>query len=92
VVRLCARLAGRGLVALEIIDQGCGIALEHLHAVFDPFFTTKKGGEGTGLGLPIVASIVRNHGGEINLSSAQGKGTTVTVLWPAVAARQLAHA
>jgi signal transduction histidine kinase len=92
VIRLCARRGAEGLVTLEIIDQGCGIALEHLHAVFDPFFTTKKGGEGTGLGLPIVASIVRNHAGEINLVSAQGKGTTVTVTWPALADRQAAHA
>jgi two-component system sensor histidine kinase HydH len=81
---------GERLVALEIVDRGCGIALEHLHAVFDPFFTTKKGGEGTGLGLPIVASIVRNHGGEINLTSAQGQGTTVTVTWPAVAGKTVA--
>jgi len=56
-----------------------------MNTVFDPFFTTKKRGEGTGLGLPIAASIVRNHGGQINLSSTPGKGTIATVLWPAAA-------
>jgi len=70
-------------IQLAIVDRGHGIAPEHLHAVFDPFFSTKKRGEGTGLGLSIVASIVRNHGGEISLDSAAGKGTTVTVRWPA---------
>ena len=69
-------------VAIEIIDQGCGISPEHMNSVFDPFFTTKKRGEGTGLGLSIVASVVRNHGAEISLTSAPGKGTTVTLLWP----------
>jgi len=72
-----------GQVQLEIADRGHGIAPEHLHAVFDPFFSTKKRGEGTGLGLSIVASIVRNHAGEISLDSGAGKGTTVTVRWPA---------
>ena len=67
----------------EIRDDGCGIAPEHLHAVFDPFFTTKKRGEGTGLGLSVVASIVRNHGGEIALSSTLGQGTSVRIFWPA---------
>ena len=62
---------------IEVADRGCGIAPEHMNAVFDPFFTTKKRGEGTGLGLPIAASIVRNHGGQINLGSTPGKGTTV---------------
>ncbi|HEX4510992.1 MAG TPA: ATP-binding protein [Burkholderiaceae bacterium] len=70
-------------VELDIADHGHGIAPEHLHAVFDPFFSTKKRGEGTGLGLSIVASIVRNHAGEISLDSNAGKGTTVTVRWPA---------
>jgi two-component system sensor histidine kinase HydH len=94
VIRLVARLArasgvtGERLVALEVIDHGCGIAAEHLHAVFDPFFTTKKRGEGTGLGLSIALSIVRNHGGKLDLASAYGKGTTVAVLWPAVPERQ----
>ncbi len=70
-------------VQIEVEDRGCGIAPEHMNTVFDPFFTTKKRGEGTGLGLPIAASIVRNHGGQINLSSTPGKGTIATVLWPA---------
>jgi signal transduction histidine kinase len=70
-------------VRIEIADKGTGIAPEHMNAVFDPFFTTKKKGEGTGLGLSIVASIVRNHGGEIDLTSEPGVGTTVTLLWPA---------
>jgi signal transduction histidine kinase len=93
-VRLVARgagvsgSAGERLVSLEVIDHGCGIAPEHLNAVFDPFFTTKKRGEGTGLGLPIVSSIVRNHGGEINLASAYHRGTTVTLLWPAASETQ----
>jgi signal transduction histidine kinase len=79
-------------VSIAVTDQGCGIAAEHLHAVFDPFFTTKKRGEGTGLGLPIAMSIVRNHGGKIDLDSVHGKGTTVTVLWPAVTEKQDRHA
>jgi signal transduction histidine kinase len=57
-----------------------------MNAVFDPFFTTKKRGEGTGLGLPIATSIVRNHGGEVNLESKPGHGTTVTITWPTTAA------
>jgi signal transduction histidine kinase len=76
---------GAKRVRVDVRDNGAGIASEHLLAVFDPFFTTKKRGEGTGLGLPIAASIVRNHGGEITLTSAPGEGTTVTILWPAAA-------
>jgi signal transduction histidine kinase len=88
--RLMVRARGtrEGVVQIEVIDRGCGIAPEHMHTVFDPFFTTKKRGEGTGLGLPIAASIVRNHGGQINLASTPGKGTTVTVIWPAAAPAQ----
>ena len=74
-------------IRLEIRDDGAGIAPEHLLAVFDPFFTTKKRGEGTGLGLPVAASIVRNHGGEVTLASVLGEGTTVTILWPIAAER-----
>jgi len=87
-----ARVTRERLVQIEVEDRGCGIAPEHMNTVFDPFFTTKKRGEGTGLGLPIAASIVRNHGGQINLSSTPGKGTIATVLWPVASAAAIAAA
>ncbi len=73
---------GARRVALEIADDGSGIAAEHLPHVLDPFFTTKKRGQGTGLGLTIAADIVKNHGGAIEIDSAVGRGTTVRVLLP----------
>ncbi|WP_370459187.1 ATP-binding protein [Aggregicoccus sp. 17bor-14] len=83
-VRLSARSAG-AMVELQVQDDGCGISPEHLNQVFDPFFSTKKRGRGTGLGLTVVAQIVRNHGGRIELDSAPGEGTRITVCWPAAA-------
>ena len=91
-IRVGAReVEGGGAVLLEISDDGCGIAQEDLNAVFDPFFTTKKRGEGTGLGLPVASSIVRNHHGEISLVSRKGEGTTVKILWPVASERRRAH-
>ncbi|MFL5358862.1 two-component system sensor histidine kinase NtrB [Archangium sp.] len=75
----------RGLLELRIEDDGCGIAPEHLHQIFDPFFTTKKRGQGTGLGLTMVAQIVRNHGGQVEIDSEPGRGTRVTLRWPVAA-------
>jgi two-component system, NtrC family, sensor histidine kinase HydH len=72
-------------VEIRIQDDGRGIAPEHLHQVFDPFFTTKKRGQGTGLGLSVVAQIVRNHGGQVGVESEPGKGTLVTLRWPVAA-------
>jgi signal transduction histidine kinase len=85
-----ARALGNKEVGFSVVDHGCGIPSEHMNAIFDPFFTTKKRGEGTGLGLTIVAGIVRNHGGQINLASNSGEGTTVTVRWPTVAKKRAA--
>ena len=67
---------------LEIADTGCGIAPEHLEHVFDPFFTTKQTGKGTGLGLAVSYGIVSEHGGQIDVSSEVGRGTTVAVRLP----------
>ncbi|NIV38292.1 MAG: GHKL domain-containing protein, partial [Anaerolineae bacterium] len=60
-VRLRAQAHGGG-VEIEVQDQGSGISEEALEQVFEPFFTTKEPGEGTGLGLPLVYSIVQDHG------------------------------
>jgi signal transduction histidine kinase len=87
-VTVTARGSAGKEVTFEVVDRGCGIAAEHMNAVFDPFFTTKQRGEGTGLGLTIAAGIVRNHGGRINLTSAPGRGTTVTVRWPVASERK----
>jgi signal transduction histidine kinase len=70
----------RPLARLRFTDTGSGIPAEHVPRVFDPFFTTKR--TGTGLGLPICRDIVARHGGTLRLDSAEGHGTTATVLMP----------
>lgn len=72
--------------ALEVADTGGGIAPEHLGRVFDPAFTTKALGKGTGLGLWIVRAIAEEAGGKVEVKSELGRGTTVRVELPTVAA------
>ncbi len=71
-------------VVVEISDTGVGIPEENLRKIFDPFFTTKPVGKGTGLGLHLAAGIVRNHGGEIQVESEEGKGSTFRVVLPVI--------
>lgn len=80
-VALRAKARGQNVV-LEIDDDGQGIPPEVQKQVFDPFFTTKKRGQGTGLGLWVVAQLVRAQSAEIELDSAPGQGTKVRVVWP----------
>ena len=69
-------------VRVAVIDNGYGIAQQHLGQIFEPFFTTKSEGQGTGLGLSIVHNIVRRHGGTIRAESRPGDGTEFTVTLP----------
>lgn len=69
-------------LVMAVTDNGHGIEPENLSRVFDPFFTTRGVGEGTGLGLSIVYGIVRDHGGEIWATSANGE-TTLAIRLPA---------
>lgn len=61
--------AGQDWVELLVSDQGSGIAPEHLPQLFEPFFTTKDPGAGTGLGLAMAYTIIREHQGEIQVTS-----------------------
>jgi CheY-like chemotaxis protein len=70
--------------AIDVVDSGSGIAPEHLPHIFDPFFTTKGVGKGTGLGLAQVYGIVHQHGGLVIAQSEVGRGTTISLLLPAL--------
>lgn len=67
---------------IQVSDTGCGISAANLRRVFDPFFTTQPVGKGTGLGLSICHTIVKQHGGEIELHSVEGQGSTFIVRLP----------
>ncbi len=77
--------AARGYARLRVHDTGTGIPSDILDRIFDPFFTTKEVGQGTGLGLAVVHGIMGRWGGRVDVESAPGVGTTVTLLIPATA-------
>jgi two-component system NtrC family sensor kinase len=77
-----ATMALDSSVVVTISDNGCGIAPEDLPRIFDPFFTTKPVGDGTGLGLSVIYSIIERHHGSIDVQSKVGDGTTFTVTIP----------
>jgi signal transduction histidine kinase len=69
-------------LAIMVTDSGHGIRKKNLSRIFDPFFTTKPTGEGTGLGLSVSYGIIKNHGGDIEVASEVGKGSTFTMTLP----------
>jgi signal transduction histidine kinase len=74
-----------GHIVIHIRDYGYGIAPQYIDRVFEPFFTTKPAGQGTGLGLALVYSIVEDHGGHIDVISPvkDGMGTEFIISFPA---------
>jgi signal transduction histidine kinase len=82
-VRVITSRTSSGRVAIEVRDQGIGIAADDLTRVFDPYFTTRRGG--TGLGLAISRNIIEGLGGTISVSSRPEHGTDVRIELPAAA-------
>jgi two-component system sensor histidine kinase HydH len=80
-VRASAEGGGDRPWKIRISDQGHGMPADVQSKIFEPLFTTKT--KGTGLGLAVVANLVRSHGGSIQVSSEPGKGTTFTIELPA---------
>ena len=75
---------GARWAVLSVGDTGAGMAPEVSSRIFEPFFTTKRPGQGTGLGLAVVDSVVKSHGGTIDVASTAGEGSVFTVSLPAL--------
>lgn len=80
-IEVSTRAAGDS-VKILISDTGCGIPEEFIGKIFDPFYTTKDSTKGTGLGLAVSYGIIKKHGGDIQVKSTVGKGTTFVVRLP----------
>jgi two-component system NtrC family sensor kinase len=76
------RFDEKNFICIEVADSGCGIDDKVINKIFEPFFTTKTVGEGTGLGLSITYSLVKQHGGEISVSSTSNEGSVFVVKIP----------
>ncbi|MFA4904761.1 MAG: ATP-binding protein, partial [Desulfobaccales bacterium] len=70
-------------VRVQVTDTGCGISPREIGKIFDPFYTTSIVGQGTGLGLSLCYSIVKQHRGTIGAESVEGRGSVFTVKLPA---------
>ncbi len=80
-IEVITRTAGHS-VEILISDTGCGIPEEYVGKIFDPFYTTKESTKGTGLGLAVSYGIIKKHGGEVEVKSIPGKGSTFVVRLP----------
>jgi signal transduction histidine kinase len=82
--RLVADGMSPSVITIEVQDTGCGMPEEDMQKAFEPFFTTKAVGKGTGLGLFLSRESVIAHGGSLAMTSEIGRGTTVTMILPAM--------
>ena len=83
--RKCLEMEPGNYAKLTVSDTGHGVSLEDKKRIFDPYYTTKDQGVGTGLGLAVVQSIIKKHGGAVLFSSEPGKGTDFYIYLPVMA-------
>jgi signal transduction histidine kinase len=81
-ITITGEIDSNDYVRLDIRDTGTGIPEDVVQHIFEPFFTTKEVGKGTGLGLAVVYSLVKRHGGHIEVKSELGRGATFSVFLP----------
>ncbi|MDZ7815267.1 MAG: ATP-binding protein [Planctomycetota bacterium] len=81
-ILVVTEIAEDGTSVLKVTDNGCGIPEDIRKRIMDPFFTTKRTQGGSGLGLPVSLRIVKRFGGELTVTSTEGKGSVVTVSFP----------
>jgi two-component system NtrC family sensor kinase len=74
--------SNRDHILVEVNDTGMGIREEHLDKIFDAFFTTKEGAKGVGLGLSVCYGFIKEHGGDLKVSSKRNEGTAFTIILP----------
>ncbi|CAH1222261.1 Adaptive-response sensory-kinase SasA [Paenibacillus allorhizoplanae] len=82
VIEIKASMPSTSLMLIQVVDQGKGIPKELISKIGSPFYTTKE--NGTGLGMMTTIKIIKSHGGNVNISSIEGQGTTIDVYLPVV--------
>jgi signal transduction histidine kinase len=82
---LTAEPKARQWMSIQIVDTGRGLSPEEIEQIFDPDYTTKE--KGLGLGLPLAFEIIRGHGGQVEVRSVPGEGSTFEILLPAAVAQ-----
>ncbi|NLZ39181.1 MAG: GAF domain-containing protein [Firmicutes bacterium] len=82
IIEVRTRVQPGKFVALDVIDNGCGIDAATIPHIFDPFYTSKKVGKGTGLGLSVSLGIAQSHNGLIDVESTPGEGSRFSLILP----------
>ncbi|MDQ1846720.1 ATP-binding protein [Gemmobacter fulvus] len=81
-IRISLDLASEDRALIAVIDTGCGMSPEVLAHAMEPFYTARADGTGTGLGLAMVYGFIRQSGGDVQITSTPGQGTTVQLMLP----------